>query len=76
MKIENWKDCPCCGLKNTMRPKRNFTKKFEIKGYEPFTISSLDGSFCSKCSMGFYSDESRKRVNDKFVELRGVSCAL
>jgi YgiT-type zinc finger domain-containing protein len=68
MKIKKWKDCPSCGSKNSMNHKKNISETYIISGYEPITIGSLDGYFCSECSEGFYSIRSEKIINSKLAE--------
>jgi YgiT-type zinc finger domain-containing protein len=68
MKIKKWIDCPSCGAKKSMKHKKNITETYKISGYEPITITSLDGDFCSECSEGFYSIRSEKIINSRVAE--------
>jgi len=68
MKLKKWKDCPSCGAKGSMKYKKNITETFNIEGYEPFIIVSLDGYFCSVCSEGFYSNKSEKIINSNLAD--------
>jgi YgiT-type zinc finger domain-containing protein len=68
MKIKKWKDCPSCGAKNSMKVKKNISETYKIPGYNPITINSLDGQFCTECSEGFFSIKSEKVINSKLAE--------
>jgi YgiT-type zinc finger domain-containing protein len=65
MKDKVWKDCPICGMKNSMEFREGV--KFHVgtrKNLVERTVTGLSGFFCTECGEGFFSEESNKRVND------------
>ncbi len=62
MRERKWKDCPSCNSIGTMKLKKNAKETFNIKKYQPITISDLEGYFCSNCGKGIYTIKSKKKI--------------
>lgn len=68
MKDKKWKDCPCCGKKNSMFFKKNHYSEYQSKNYPKIRIGPLSGHFCKECHDGFLTRRSERIVDSKLVE--------
>lgn len=68
MKEKKWVDCPSCGSKGTMKYKKGMSETYRNPGYEPITVTHLDGYFCSACGEGIYSIKSNKNITSKLTD--------
>ncbi len=62
MRERKWKDCPSCNSIGTMKLKKNAKETFNIKKYQPITISDIEGYFCSNCGKGIYTIRAKKKI--------------
>jgi YgiT-type zinc finger domain-containing protein len=62
MREKKWVDCPACGAKGSMQPRKNLSERFHPAGYPPLDIEGLDGQFCDACGDGFWSLKSEARM--------------
>lgn len=62
MREKKWKDCPSCNSQGTMKLKKNAKETFNIKKYQPITISDIEGYFCSNCGKGIYTIKAKKKI--------------
>ncbi|EKD47494.1 MAG: hypothetical protein ACD_66C00033G0001 [uncultured bacterium] len=68
MKQKQWKDCPVCGAKDSMRFKENFSERFKFKSCPSLIIEGLSGYFCKKCKDGIYTIETDNLIESKLAE--------
>jgi len=68
MKEKIWIDCPSCGSKGSMKPKKNLSETYSPEGYTSIIIKNLDGQFCNICGDGFYSLKSEKIIKATMAE--------
>ncbi len=68
MKEKIWIDCPSCGSKGSMKPKKNLSETYSPEGYTAITIKNLEGQFCNICGDGFYSLKSEKIIKATMAE--------
>lgn len=70
MREKKWIDCPACGAKGSMHPKRDVEERLHTAGYPPLDIPGLDGQFCEVCGEGFWSLKSERRIAGLVAEHR------
>lgn len=68
MKDNQYKDCPVCGAKNSMKERLNFRESVTPAGYKTIVTGPLNGLFCKKCGEGFLTRESEKLFDKQVAE--------
>ncbi len=62
MREKKWTNCPSCGAKKSMKPKKGLPERFIPAGYPPLDVTGLDGQFCESCGEGFWSLKTERRI--------------
>lgn len=67
MREKKWKNCPCCGAKDSMAFKDNVRKKYSMKSYPPLWISSISGYRCKLCHEMILSRQSSRDIDSHMM---------
>ena len=70
MKQKEWKDCPVCGKKGSMKLKKRLFDVVELKGYEPIRVGPLEAFICNNCGDGFNTIKSSRMRKAQIAEGR------
>jgi YgiT-type zinc finger domain-containing protein len=68
MREKKWVDCPSCGTKGSMKFKKNISQTYRNPGYEPITVTHLDGYFCAVCDEGLFTIKSSKKIMSQLAD--------